>query len=132
MILFITISTYFCVPGDKGGPIFFRLQNYFRRSFYVQIGVLQFVSRVQFYAKASDFLREIECIKFVCNKFVLNLVQIDLIQFENSNCIRSICTTTNTNLLHTNLIHSISGKIGHVRQIVVHQLVCKTSAGNNS
>jgi hypothetical protein len=52
-----------------------------------------------------------------------------------SNCIRSICTKTNTNLLHTNWIHSIlrknrtiSRKIGHVIQIVVHQFVHKTSA----
>ena len=65
-------------------------------------------------------LREIECIEFVCNQFVLVLVQIDLIQFENSNCIRSIRTKTNTNSLHTNWIHSISRKIGHVIQIVVH------------
>jgi hypothetical protein len=74
-----------------------------------------------------QFLREIECIKFVCNKFVLVLVQIDLIKFKFiqivleqsvlkviiSNCIRSICNKTNTNLLHTNSIHSILRKIGH-------------------
>ncbi len=73
--------------------------------------------------------------EFVCNKFELVLVQIDLIQFENSNCIRSICTKTNTNLLHANSIHSISRKnrtislkIGHVIQIVIHQFARKTSA----
>jgi hypothetical protein len=100
--------------------------------FYGQIGALQFVSCVR-------FLREIECIEFVCSEFVLVLVQIDLIQFEHSNCIRSICTKTNTNSLHTNLIHSIlhknqtiSRKIGHVIQIVVHQFVRKTSAEKNS
>ncbi len=123
---------YSCVPGDKGGPILFRLQIFFRRSFHVQIGVLQFVSRVQ-------FLRKIECNEFVCSKFVLVLVQIDLIQFEHSNYIRSICTKTNTNSLHTNSIHSISRKnwtisrkIGHVIQIVVHQFVRKTSTEKNS
>jgi hypothetical protein len=63
--------------------------------------------------------------------FVLVLVQIDLIQFENSNCIRSFCTKTNTNSLHTNSLHSISRKIGHVIQIVVHQFVNKTSAKKN-
>ncbi len=83
-------------------------------------------------------LRKIECIEFVCNKFVLILVQIDLIQFEFSNCIKSISTKTNTNLLHTNSIHSIlrknqtiSCKIGHVIQIVVHQYVHKTSSKKN-
>jgi hypothetical protein len=78
------------------------------------------------------FLRKIECIEFVCNEFVLVLIQIDLIQFEVSNCIRSICTKTNTNSLHMNSLHSISCKIGHVIQIVVHQLVHKTSAEKNS
>jgi hypothetical protein len=83
-------------------------------------------------------LHEIECNKFVCNKFVLVLVQIDLTQFENSNCIRSICTKTNTHSLYTNSIHSILcknrtilRKIGHVIQIVVHQIVCKMSAKKN-
>jgi hypothetical protein len=101
--LFSTDSTYSHVPGDKGGPFCFRLKNFCWCSFYIQIGVLQFVSCVQ-------FLREIECIKFVRNKFVLVLVQIDLIQFESSNCIKSIYTKTNTNSIHTNLIHSILRK----------------------
>jgi hypothetical protein len=70
---------------------------------YLQIGVLQFVSRVRFYAKLN-----------ITNKFVSNLVQIDLIQFEFSNCIRSICTKTNTNLVCTNLLHSILRKIRRV------------------
>ena len=39
--LLSTDSTYSCVPGDKG------------HSFYIQIGVLQFVSHVQFYAKLN-------------------------------------------------------------------------------
>jgi hypothetical protein len=76
--------------------------------------------------------------EFVCNKFVLVLVQIDLIQFEKSNFIRSICTKFDTNLLHTNSLHSILRKnwtvlrkIGHVIQIVVHQVVHKMSAKKN-
>jgi hypothetical protein len=73
----------------------------------VQIGLLQFVSRVQFYT---------------------NLVKIDLIQFELSNCIRSVFTKTNTNLLRTNSLHSILCKIGHIIQIVVHQFVRLSSA----
>ncbi len=88
--------------------------------------------------KIVQFSRELECIEYVCNEFVLVLVQIELIQFEFSNCIRSICIKNNTNLLHTNLIHSIlrknctiSRKIGHVIQIVVHQFVRKTSAKKN-
>ncbi len=123
--LLSTDSTYFCVPGDKGGPIFFRLKNFLRRSFYVQITI----------CITCPILRIIECNKFVCNKFVLVLVQIDLIKFENSNCIRSICTKFDTNLLHTNLLHSILHKnwtilckIVHVIQIVVRQFVHKTSA----
>jgi hypothetical protein len=35
-------------------------------------------------------------------------------------------------LLHKNSIHSISRKIGHVIQIVVHQFVHKTSAKKNT
>ncbi len=76
--------------------------------------------------KFIQFLREIECIKFECNEFVLVLVQIDIIHFEHSNCISSAWTKTNTNLLHSSSIHSISRKIGHVIQIVVHQFVHKT------
>jgi hypothetical protein len=53
-------------------------------------------------------------------------------EFEFSNYIRSICTKANTNLLHTKLLHSILHKIGHVIQIVVHQLVCKTRAEKKS
>jgi hypothetical protein len=55
-------STYSCVPGDKGGLISFRLKNFFRCSFYVQIDVLQFVLRVNFYAKLN-----------VSNLYVTNL-----------------------------------------------------------
>ncbi len=75
--------------------------------------------------KIVRFLRKIECIEFECNEFVLVLVQIDLIHFEHSNCISSIITKTNTNLSHSRWIHSISSKIGHVIQIVVHQFVRK-------
>ncbi len=71
------------------------------------------------------FLREIECIEYECNKFVLVLVQIDLIHIEHSNCISSTWTKTNTNSLHSRSIHSISRKIGHMIQIVVHQFVRK-------
>ncbi len=60
--LLSTDSTYLQVPGDKGGSIFFRLRNLFWRSFYVQIDVLQFVSRVRFYAKMN-----------VLNLYVMNL-----------------------------------------------------------
>jgi hypothetical protein len=134
-MIFFLLSTDLHIPtylGIKGDQFFFRLENLFRRLFYIQIGVLQFVSRVQFYAKIVRFLCKIKCIEFLCNKFVLVLVQIDLLQFEFSNCIRSICTKTNTHSLHTNLLHSISRKNGHVIQIVVHQFVCKTSAKKKS
>ncbi len=42
--------------------------------------------------------------------------------------VRFYSSTANTNLLHTNLLHSISRKIGHVIQIVVHQFVHEMSA----
>ncbi len=80
-----TDSTYSCVPGDKGGQFFFRRKNFFWHSFYIQIGVLQIVLRVRFYAKSSDFYAKLNVSKIVCNKFVLVLVQIDLIQFEFKN-----------------------------------------------
>jgi hypothetical protein len=130
LFLLSTDSMYSRVPNDKGGPIFYRLRNFFalvlRTNWCTTICI------------TCTILRKIECNKFVCNKFVLVLVQIDLIKFENPNCIRSICTETNTNLLHTNLIHSIlhknrmiSCKIGHVIQIVVNQFVQKTSTKKN-
>ncbi len=51
--LLSTDSMYSCVPGDQGGLIVFGLQDFFRRSFYIQIGILQFVLRVRFYAKLN-------------------------------------------------------------------------------
>ncbi len=106
--LLSTDSTCSRVPGDKGGLNFFRFKIFFAL-IYIQIGVLQFVSPVRFYAKSSDFYAKLF-----------------------SNCIRSICTKPNTNLLHTNSIHSILHKIGQVIQIVVHQFVHKTSAEKKS
>ncbi len=58
--LLSTNSTYSRVSGDKGGQIFTDI--FFLRSFYVQIGVVQFVSHVQFYAKLN-----------VSNLYVMNL-----------------------------------------------------------
>jgi hypothetical protein len=68
-IFLSTDSTYSRVPGDKRGSIFFRLKNFFRRSFYVQIDVLQFVSPVRFYAKSSNFYAKLN----VSNLYVTNL-----------------------------------------------------------
>jgi hypothetical protein len=62
VFLLNTDSTYSRVPGDKGGLILFRLGIFFWHSFYVQTDVLQFVSRVQFYAKLN-----------VSNLYVTNL-----------------------------------------------------------
>jgi hypothetical protein len=42
-VLLSTDFTYSRVPGNQGGPMFFR-QEFFLQSFYVQIGLLQFVS----------------------------------------------------------------------------------------
>jgi hypothetical protein len=130
--LLSTDSTYSGIPGGKGGTIFFRLRNVFlafvlRTNWCTTICITCLILR-----KIVQFLRKIECNEFVYNEFVSNLVQINLIQFEFSNCIRSVCTKTNTNLLHENSLHSISHKIGHVIQIVVHQFVHKTSAKKKS
>ncbi len=122
LVQILRIPTYLGIKGDQ---FFSDLAMFFCWLFYVQIGVLQFVSRVR-------FVRKIECNEFVCNKFVSNLVKIDLIQFEYTNCIRSICTKTNTNLLHTNLLHSILCTNRTRNKIVVHQFVHKTSAKKNS
>jgi hypothetical protein len=43
-------STYSHIPGDQGGPIFLD-RNFFRHSFNVQIGVLQFVSWVKLFMR---------------------------------------------------------------------------------
>ena len=80
---------YSCVPGDKGGLIFFR-----REFFSALVSHTNWCTTIcntcPILREIVRFLHEIECIEFVCNKFVLVLVQIELIQFENSNCIRSI------------------------------------------
>jgi hypothetical protein len=67
---------YFCIPGDQGGLIFLNLRNFSWHLFYVQIGVLQFVSHVP----TCPILCEIVYDKLVCIQFVLLLVQIDIIQ----------------------------------------------------
>jgi hypothetical protein len=58
LVLILHIPTYL---GIKGAHFFYR-EDFFWRLFYVQIGVLQFVSRVQFYAKLN-----------VINSYVTNL-----------------------------------------------------------
>jgi hypothetical protein len=57
LVLILRIPVYL---GIKGDDIF--SDDFFRRSFYVQIGVLQFVSRVRFNAKLN-----------VTNLYVMNL-----------------------------------------------------------
>ncbi len=123
LVLILRIPAYLGVKGDQ---FFFRpdffLVLVLRTNWCTTICITCPILR-----KNVQFLREIECNKFVYNKFVSNLVQIDLIQFEFSNCIRSICTETNANLLHSNL-----HKIGHIIQIVVHQFVHKMSTEKKS
>jgi hypothetical protein len=72
LFLLSTDSMYSRIPGGKGGSIFLRLKIFFWRLFYVQIGVLQFVSRVQLYAKLSNFYAKLN----VTNLYVTNLYQI--------------------------------------------------------
>ncbi len=100
------------------------LKNFFGACFRYKLMYynLYYVSDLR---KIVRFLCKIECIEFECTKFVLVLVQINLIHFEHSNCISSTLTKTNTNTLHSRSIHSISRKIGHMIQIVVHQFVHK-------
>jgi hypothetical protein len=64
---------YSCIPGGQGGPFFFR-HDFFWRLFYVQIGVLQFVSRVQFYAKLIGT-------NLYVTYVYISLLQIDVIKF---------------------------------------------------
>ncbi len=73
MELLSTDSMYSHVPGDQGGPIFFRLQEFF----------FELVLRTNLCTTiciTCQILRKIECINFVCNKFVLVLLQNDIIQ----------------------------------------------------
>ena len=72
--LLSTDSTYSRVPGDKGGPIFFR-QEFFS-------ALVLCTNWCTTICITCPILRKIECIKLECNEFVLVLVQIDLIQFE--------------------------------------------------
>ncbi len=90
--LLSTDSTYSRIPGDQGGPIFFR-QDFFSA----------LVLRTNWHTTICITCPILWKIK--CNKFVLILIQ-----FVYSNCIRSICTKFDTNLLHTNSLHSISHK----------------------
>jgi hypothetical protein len=122
LVLILRIPAYLGVKGNQ----FFR-QNFFSALILCTNWCTTICIACPILRKIVQFLRKIECNEFVRNKFVSNLVQIDLIQFEFSNCIRSICTKTNTKLLHTNLLHSISRKIGHMIQIVVHPFVHKMS-----
>jgi hypothetical protein len=48
-VLILRIHAYLGIKGDQ----FFQTLDFFWRSFYIQIDVLQFVSRVGFYAKLN-------------------------------------------------------------------------------
>ena len=55
-LIFFSLVLILHIPanlGIKGDQFFTDLRVFFWRSFYVQIDVLQFVSRVQFYAKLN-------------------------------------------------------------------------------
>ncbi len=71
-----TDLAYSRVPGDQGGTFLFK-QDFFWWSFYIQIGIVQFVSWIQ----TCPNLGKNVCNEFVCNQFVLVLLQIDIIQF---------------------------------------------------
>jgi hypothetical protein len=58
LVLILRIPAYLWIKEDR----FFSDRFFFGRSFYVQIGVLQFVLRVRFYAKMN-----------VTNLYVINL-----------------------------------------------------------
>ncbi len=65
LVLILRIPAYLGIKGDQ----FFFRRDFFWRSFYVQIGVLQFISRVRFYADLSDFYTKLN----VSNLYVTNL-----------------------------------------------------------
>jgi hypothetical protein len=64
LVLILRIPVYLRIKGDQ----FFQT-IFFWRSFYIQIGVLQFVSGVQFYAKSSNFYAKLN----ISNLYVTNL-----------------------------------------------------------
>jgi hypothetical protein len=81
----VLILRVFCIRRFYKGSIFFSLVLILHIRAYLGIRGDQLFSDLRFFlalAKIVQFLRKIECIRFVCNKYVLVLVQIDLIQFE--------------------------------------------------
>jgi hypothetical protein len=68
LVLILCIPAYLGIKGDQ----FFSDLTIFLALVYVQIGVLQFVSRVQYYAKLSDFYAKLN----VTNLYITNLYQI--------------------------------------------------------
>jgi hypothetical protein len=67
--IFFSLVLILCIPpylGIKGDQFVFRLKIFFAL-IYVQIGVLQFVSRVGFYAKSSNFYAKSIVILYVTN-----------------------------------------------------------------
>jgi hypothetical protein len=76
-VYFVLISTHFTysrVPGDQGGPIFFRLQKLF-------LAVVLHTNWCTTICITCPNLRAIVINEFVCTEFVLVLLQIDVIQF---------------------------------------------------
>ncbi len=69
-VLLSTDSTYSCVPGDQGGPVFFQ------RIFSAVVSCTNWCTT---WYITCPILPKNECKEFVCNKFVLVLLQIDII-----------------------------------------------------
>jgi hypothetical protein len=69
-VLLSTDFTYSRVPGDQGGPIFFRLKEFFS-------AVVLPTNRCTTICITCPILRKIEYEEFVCNKFVLVLLQME-------------------------------------------------------
>jgi hypothetical protein len=66
LILILCICAYLGIKGDQ---FFSDFRIFFPRSFYIQIGVLQFVLPVWFYVKLSNFYAKLN----VSNLYVTNL-----------------------------------------------------------
>jgi hypothetical protein len=72
-VLLRTDFTYSCVPGDQGGPFFFRQE--------IVLAVVLHTNWCATICITYPILRKIECNEFVCNKFVFVSLQINIMQF---------------------------------------------------
>ena len=80
-VTFVLLSidlTYSRIPGDQGGPLFFKLEEFFSGGRFTYKWVeYNFFLDTNSYATCPN-LRKIVCNEVVFNEFVLVLLQIDI------------------------------------------------------